>query len=202
MKNLLRIIVPEKTEAILYLCMSASLLAIQSIKPIKTIIETSSEVTTVSTEAYSSPVSVWVNNLLGNIDGRIIDFLVWVLVGSLVMIMLSVIIASIKTASDEVHFITYYHSPQGKHHEINVLLTKTALRLFGFSALIIWLYVLLSYLNETLTSIFYTSLVNIKHPISWLWLCLAVVVYAFSLYSITILIRITTLKVRVFSNQE
>lgn len=200
MREIIKLIVPSRVEALFYVFLSLVFYVLQLIKPIKLSLDNAAGVTSFGAEEYQNQISMWVNSLLAQISPRVIDFAAWLLIGSLTFMAMSVVVASIKSTNEDIRLLQYYKAPSSKRHEINVLLTKLALRTTGVMGLLFWLFLFWGGLNTTLTGLFFASLLYIGHFQSWVWLPLCVFLYALSLYLFAIFIRMVVLKVRLFGN--
>jgi hypothetical protein len=202
MKPLLKLIVPEKAEIVVFISISLLLLLIQNIKRFWVFFDGTSIDTLTQTGGLDTQISNFFTNLEARIDPRIADFLVWVLVGSVVFALFSYVVAALKSASDEAELVHYYKSPKGRAHEINAFITKVAVRLAGIIGIVIWLVIFLKNINPSLTKLFFTSATNLSDPASWLWIVLSIVMFAGSLYVFAILVRVIALKPRIFGSSE
>ena len=202
MKPLLKLILPEKAEVVVFVSIGFLLLLAQNIKRFWVFFDGTSVNALSETGGLDTQVSNFFINLEARVDPRVADFLVWVLVGSVVFALFSYVFAAYKSASDEVELVHYYRSPQGRAHEINAFITKIAVRLAGVVGIVIWLAIFLKNINPSLTKLFFTSATTLDDPASWLWIVLSVVLFAASLYLFAILVRIIALKPRVFGSSE
>jgi|GEM_PF-954292 len=202
MTTVYKLIIPERLEALLYLLFAPTILSLQSYKSIKLFLDNATNTVAADSGDLQIKISIWTTDLLNKIDPRWIDFLVWLLVGCIVFMIASVIIASIKTTEDETRLLQYYRSPKGKRHEINAFVTKATVRMAGAIGAFLWLIVFLTYINKTLVNFFFNTLVNIKEPASWLWMPIIIMMFAAAIYVFTIMLRLVFLKIRIFSNQE
>lgn len=199
MKDLIKLLKPDKIEVFVYFIFGIIILLITSFRSIKYFLDTKADVLPDQYIKENMVVLTKFNEVLGKIDPRIVDFVVWVLVGSLVFIMLSVIIAAIKNADEEIEILHYFKYPKNRRHEIVSYLTKLAVRIAGIFGFVFWLIVCLNVMLPELTKLFVSAATSLQDLSSYLWLIIAAVIAAICLYIFTILLRITTLKPRVFS---
>ncbi|HUD03309.1 MAG TPA: hypothetical protein VMR51_00760 [Patescibacteria group bacterium] len=153
-------------------------------------------------EGTDNLFSRFIKNNLDKINPHVIDFFVWIIIGCVVFVLVSVMIATIKSADDEVELIHYYQNPSSRIHEINAFLTKIAVRIVGIFGLIFWTIVFIKSINISLTRHFFVSVTTLKSPSSWLWLVMSVILYTICIYSFALLFRVIMLKPRIFSVEQ
>jgi cytoskeletal protein RodZ len=124
------------------------------------------------------------------------------LIGSILFTIFSYIIAAAKSASDEAELVHYYRSPKGRSHELNAFFSKVAMRAVGIFGMIVWFVLFIQAINPALTKSFFVSATNLSDASSWLWLVLAILGMALSLYMFAVLARIIVLRPRVFGTSE
>jgi hypothetical protein len=197
MKQLFRLVIPKKAEVFVFISGGLLLLLLQNIKHIWSTLSGGAAVLDPNTLGTGNTFVNHLKSLEGQINPRLVDFTVWLLLGCFAYIVISFLVALLKSADDEVELIHYYKFPKGRSHEINAFLTKLALRFAGLLGIVVWLSIFLKTVNPYLTQLFFTS-TTLNEPASWLWLPYALVFYAASLYLFAVLIRLVFLKPRVF----
>lgn len=202
MKPFLRLITPDVAEAVAYASIGLALLLVQNIQRFWVYLD--GNVVSVASDSggIDTGISEWLLHLESQIDPRIVDFMAWVLVGSVVYIVISYMIAGLKSASDEVGVIHYYRSPKGRVHELNAFLAKLSVRIAAVIGLVGWFFVFLQYINPIFSKLFFTAVLTPLDPVSWLWFVLTVGLYAASLYAFSVFARLIMLRPRVFGEIE
>lgn len=202
MRPFLKLVIPEKAESVLFISLSLVLLVLQNIKLLWLSLGGNDAASLSTTSDLSEVVSSHYLTFEANLDPRIADFIVWMLVGSIVFALFSYLMAVLKSTSDEVELVHYYRSPKGRAHEVNVFISKFAMRAVGVFGLLVWTVLFLKSINPTFTKLFFTSVTTLNDPASWLWLGLSIVVMAIALYVFAICARIIVLRPRVFGSGE
>ena len=198
MKDLLKLVIPEKIEIIVFLMAALGLLIVENVKRFWVFADGQSLSSLQAAGGYDTQISDWFINLQARIDPHFADFIVWVLIGSVLFVGLSYVVAAIKSVRNEAELVSYYKSPQGRVHEINVFLTKLAIRVIGVFGLIVWSSIFLKHINPAISKLFFSSIITIRDPASWLWVGLSVIALTVALYVFAIFARLIALKTRVF----
>jgi hypothetical protein len=76
------------------------------------------------------------------------------------------------------------------------------MRAVGIFGMIVWFVLFIQAINPALTKSFFVSATNLSDASSWLWLVLAILGMALSLYMFAVLARIIVLRPRVFGTSE
>lgn len=200
MRDLLKIIVPEKTEAIVFGIFGLLLLIVLNIQRILLLAGG------VSVQEVKNALSLDVtisNSLTGfeaNIDPRFVDIGVWMLVGLGTFLAISFFIGWWHSVRQEVSVVEYYKHPKSYHagHDVLVFLSRGALRLFGAVCFVIWIFVFFENVTAELSTLFMGALTNMSDPVSWLWLVLTPLLCGIGLYLFAIFMRMIVLRSRVF----
>ena len=196
MKEILKLLLPEKIEALFYVMISLLCLILLSYSNLKTnIFNYPGAPINIRQQNW---LSLKVNQWSSAIGPKAATFLVWLIIGCLIYLLISVIIASVRSVDEEVGMMHYFRSVSDKKHEWHVFITKAVIRLTSLIALFFWLFLFLGYINRKLVFLFNSSLLHISQPVSWLWLPFVVIIYALGLYSFAVLFRLLLLKERVF----
>lgn len=204
MHQFFRLIIPEKVELLLFGSIGLALLFVQNISGFRALFKGDTvEIVTNNLDNSDYVVANFLNGLEDKINPRVIDLIVWILVGCVVFVVVSVIIASLKSANSEAELLHYYINPKNKAHEIHIFMTKIAIRISGIIGLFIWVFYFAKTISPYFSELFFTSICTLKDPISLLWLLLSFVIYGLCLYVFAILARLIALKPRVlWDNQE
>lgn len=198
MKEFYKLIIPEKVEIVLFLSVSACFLLIQNVKRFWLLLQGDAIIVAKKTDSIDSSISNFITNNLNDISPRLVDFLLWALIGCVVFIVISFIIALIKNLDEEAELLHYYRSPKGRIHEINSFLVKYVIRLTGLISFVIWLLYFVDIASPTISRWFFAAAVSLNELSSWLWLLFSIVLLAACLYVFAILARLVVLKPRVF----
>lgn len=202
MKPFLKLIIPEKAELILFISLGLILLVVQDAQILWLALGGSDAVSIDTGNNLGAHISYRYHIFEDTLDPRIADFVVWMLIGSIMFTIVSYVIAAAKSASDEAELVHYYRSPKGRSHELNAFFSKIAMRAVGVFGFIVWLVVFIQAINPALTKSFFVSATNLGDASSWLWLVVSVVAMAMALYVFAIFARIVALRPRVFGTSE
>jgi hypothetical protein len=197
MNPIIKLIIPERSEIILYSSFSLFLLLVQNVKRFQLIFKGETVAIANKTEPTANFFKSLLEDVEQKINPRIIDFLLWIIIGSILFFLISLMVAVIKSAHDEIEVLHYYKNPKNKAHEIHILLTKLAIRLISLIGLIIWMSIFLKTVNPNLVNQFFALVIDLKDPLSWVWLPLTVAAYSICLYLFAILLRLIALKQRI-----
>ncbi|MCK9641684.1 MAG: hypothetical protein M0R39_17410 [Prolixibacteraceae bacterium] len=202
MDELKKLVIPEPLETLLFFIFGALVLGLENAKNFFDLLRGDLVVFVAKSSDQTGAVSHWLSNTFDRVNPKIIDFTVWLLVGCMVFIVASVLIALIKSTDDEVDLLHYYKSPSGRRHEVIAFLTKIVVRLAGLFGFVLCLSLFIKVLNPWLVGLVLTSVTSIKEPVSWLWLIISLVLMPVCLYIFAICLRIVMLKPRVFGQDE
>jgi hypothetical protein len=197
MKKFYKLVIPEKVEIILFLSIALGLLLLQNIKRFWLLLQGDAVVVVENVKSIDNAASSSLTSAMNKISPRLVDFLLWALIGCVVFVIISIVIAFIKSMDSEAEFLHYYQSPSGRIHEINSFLTKLGVRLIGFIGLFIWFLYFVNVVNTTLCGWFFTAIGSLGEPSSWLWLFLSIVLMAACLFLFVIFARLIALKPRI-----
>jgi hypothetical protein len=202
MKQLYRLAIPESIEFVFFLIVSVVLLLSENIKRFWVLLGGDTIIIAKQKGSIDNTFKETLTNLINNINPKIVDFLVWILIGCVVFVIISVIIAFIKSLENEAELLSYYRSPKSRAQEINSFLTKLAVRFIGILGIILWFIYFIKVINPAINRWFFTSLTSLKSPSSWFWLAISIVLFTFCIYLFAVLFRIIALRPRIFAKQS
>lgn len=199
MKDFFKLLIPQKLEVFVFSLFGFIFILLVNVQNFWAAMTSQ---TVYVTTPKINPINDWLIGIQSNINPKIIDFIVWLLIGSLVFILASTIMAMVKNTEDEVEILHYYRTPKGRGHEAVAYLTKIAVRIAGILGLIVWLDFFIYNFNPWLTKIFYSSVTNLNDFSSWLWVFLTIFFMSICIYVCAIFIRISALKIRIFAKDQ
>ena len=202
MNQIKKLILPELSELILFLVIGLGSVILLNLKNFWMLLSGDTTTYIVNTGKSKGFIGSWLINLQNHINPRLVDFIVWLLIGCLVFVMLSLVISALKNAGDEAELLHYYRSPVGKRHEMVVYLTKIAIRLVGFLGFIFWFIVFIELIGSWLAGLFFTSATSLNNISSWVWLFMSTVISSLCIYLFAILSRLIILKPRVITTDQ
>lgn len=198
MKELIKLIIPDKIEFLIYILISLFILLIINIKKFWSYLGG----TDLEQLKYSELVNPNVQNFIYKLDNdivpRIADFMVWMFIGITLFLVITIIKAMIDSAKDQVSLAEYINKPKNDR-EIYDKLTRIAIRIFSILLFIFWLYYSIAIFLPEFSKLFFTSLLSLNNVSSWLWLAISTLLWAICLYIFAIICRLFALKIRVFS---
>lgn len=197
MKHLIHLVIPQKSEAIFWVVIGFSLLVAQNVGRLIDWLSNSSGIRAVAFEG-----NYW-SGLDNFVHPRFIDFIIWIIVGLIVYLLLSIFIAIAKTINEDFGIIHYYNNPQSKQHAIIAVCTKYAIRLLGLACIVLWVTLLINVINPYLVDVFYDSIFFIASKYYALFILIfSITIYSIYLYLSAIFVRLIFLKIRLLSSQE
>lgn len=198
MKEIQKLIIPDKIEALLYLVVGFVLLLALNIKKFWLYLGG----TDVEQLKYSELVNPTVQNFIFKLDNdiipRVADFIVWMAIGVILFLVVTFVLAAINSTKEQISLAEYINKPKNNRETVNRLV-RLAIRVFGVVSALIWLNVFFIKLLPDLTKLFFTSILSLNDPASWLWLLVTTLASAAGLYLFAIIFRFIALKARVFS---
>jgi hypothetical protein len=198
MEQIKKLILPQRIEVIFMTVVAVSLLLILNIKRFQSVLEGYAAVEASGQSSWDSAIGGIMDRVDTYISADILDIFVWLIIGCLGFVVISTIIAAAQTAKTEYDILHYYKKPSGRHHEIIVFVAKIATRLASLIIGLVWLSVFLSTVMPFCVKFFFTSVTTISDYQSWFWAILTTLIMATSLYSFVIILRLLTLKARLF----
>jgi hypothetical protein len=202
MRLFYRLIIPEPIEAIVLVIISISIMLIENIKRFWMMLQGDSVIIVNQSSNTENLLSDYVRGLQQFVSPKLVDFLLWALIGCFVFVVISLIIAFFKTLDKETELLHYYRSPIGKAHELNSFLTKLAIRVIGVLSMVLYFGYFTRAVNPYLVKLFFDSITSLKDPVSWLWLFISIALFTASLYIFVLLIRLIALKPRIFGTES
>ncbi|MBP9813303.1 hypothetical protein KBC51_02585 [Candidatus Saccharibacteria bacterium] len=136
------------------------------------------------------------------IDPRIIDFIAWTVLGSMVIGFILFIEAIIKSATDEKDLVTYINNPTSKDAELKTYGMKVALRIFTAVGFLVLLRFYITSILPALAGTFFASAISLNEISSIIALFLTPVANGLVIYLMVILLRLFFLKPRLFGAEE
>jgi hypothetical protein len=196
----LRLIIPEKAEAVFFVVLGLITMIVLNIQRLLLLMGDVSVTEVKNAFAFDTRIANALVGFESGLDPRFVDIAVWMLVGLATFIGISFFIGWWHSFRQEVSVVEYYRHPKSFHagHEVNAFLARGAVRAFGVIGLILWLFLFFADIVSGLSVLFIGALTNISEPSSWLWLVLCPVFCAVGLYVFAILLRMITLRSRVF----
>ena len=198
LKEIKTLILPAKSEFLLYGALALFLLVMQNISRYWSYFSGVKFEEVKNASSASGQLQYWILNAESKFDPRIADFLVWMLLGMLAISAVLFIQSNVRNANDERTLLEHMRSPKTKTHELEVFSLKIATRVAAFIGLLVYLRIFLGSINTSLTSLFFVSSLSLNDPISWLWLFVSVALFALALYVFALFGRVLFLKTRVF----
>lgn len=198
LKEIKTLILPAKSEFLLYGALALFLLVMQNISRYWSYFSGVKFEEVKNASSASGQLQYWILNAESKFDPRIADFLVWMLLGMVAISAVLFIQSNVRNANDERTLLEHMRNPKTKTHELEVFSLKIATRVAAFIGLLVYLRIFLGSINTSLTSLFFVSSLSLNDPISWLWLFLSVALFALALYVFALFGRVLFLKTRVF----
>jgi hypothetical protein len=192
------LILPAKSEILLYSATALFLLIAQNISRYWSYFSGVKFEEVKNASSASGQLQYWILNSEAQIDPRIADFLVWMLLGMVAISLVLFIQSNIRNANDERTLLEHMRSPKTKTHELEVFSLKIATRVAAFIGLLVYVRIFLGSINPALTSLFFTSSLSLNDVASWLWLVVSTALFALALYVFAVFGRVLFLKSRVF----
>lgn len=202
MKEFYKLVIPEPYESIFIMLLSVVLLLLENIKRFWLLLQGDTAVIARQTNAVDYTIVDTLGSVLDNISPKLVDFTLWALIGCIVFVIFSFIVAFLKNINSEAELLQYYKNPVNKAQEWFVFLTKAAVRASGVLGIIIWFFYFLNVLNPKINNMFFTSVASFNSPVYWMWLVISIVLFAFCIYVFVILARLIALKPRIFGEQS
>jgi hypothetical protein len=202
MEQIKRLVLPEPIEIVVFLILSTALLLIENIKRFWLVLQGDMVIVVKRLNSTDGAIGDYIAGIQQFISPKLVDFLLWALIGCFVFIVASLLIAFIKTLGTETELLHYYRSPFGRAHELNSFLTKIIIRVIGILSLLLWFGYFTRVANPYLVKLFFTSLTSLKDPASWLWLLISITLFTICIYFFAILIRLIALRPRIFGAES
>ena len=199
LREIKTLIIPTKSEYLLYLASALFLLVAQNVSRYWSYFSGVSFEELKYASSFGGRIEYWILESEAKFDPRIADFFVWMLLGMIAISVVLFVQSNIRNANDERDLLEHMRNPQNRTHELEVFSLKIATQVAAFIGILIYARIFLGSINTGLTSLFFASSLSLNHPDSWLWLFVSIVLLAAALYVFAILGRIMFLKTRVFN---
>ena len=199
MDNSIRqLVIPSPVEAFLWFLLGLAVLLIANIGKMWNYLSGMPASVVVEHSSLLGTASAWFLNVEAKIDPRVVDFLVWVLVGILAVGSVMMFQGWLQAAGKELTLLEYMRSPMGRWHETHALVLRVGLRILGIAGLVFMLWLYLGALAPALDRLFFTSVANLSDWQSWVWLVVTPAVTGAYLYVMTIFVRLILLRTNNF----
>lgn len=199
MKDILKLLALDKIEVVLYLLAGFVMLVAIDLKLFWGYLAGAYQVDNVDAGIrLFNPVTEQLLKLEASIDPRLVDFIVWTLIGIVVIGAILIIEAVVVSAKSEKDLVTYINSPKTRNDELKTYAIKTSLRVSAGLGIFIFLRLYLVSILPSLGGAFYASATNINSINSVVVLILCPILNGLSLYVFAVLIRLLFLRPRVW----
>lgn len=198
LKEIKTLILPAKSEFLLYGALSLFLLVMQNVSRYWSYFSGVKFEEVKNASSASGQLQLWILDAEAKLDPRIADFFVWMLLGMVAISVVLFIQSNVRNANDERTLLEHMRNPKTKTHELEVFSLKIATRVAAFIGVIVYLRIFLGSINPSLTSLFFVSSLTLNEAASWLWLAVSIALFALALYVFAIFGRVLFLKTRVF----
>jgi len=202
MRQFFRLLLPEKAELLVYFSLGLLLLLLQNVRRIWTVLNGKTAVINTHILGTNNILVIHFKNFENGISPEVVSFAVWLLIGCIVYIFISFIIAILKSTEDEAELVHYYKFPNGKNHEINAFLTKVAVRIAGVICLILWISLFLKTINPYVNRTLYFAFNSTKEIHELVKIPLVFILYVVCLYLFAVITRLIFLKIRIFGQES
>lgn len=199
MKDILKLLALDKIEVVLYLLAGFVVLVAIDLKIFWGYLAGANQVDSVNAGIkLFNPITESFLRFEASIDPRFVDFIVWTLIGIVVIGILLFIEAVVSSASSEKDLVTYINDPTTKKDELRAYAIKASLRVGAGLALIIFARVYLLSILPALAGAFFASATNIASIGSVVLLVLSPILNGLCLYIFAVLSRLLFLRPRVW----
>lgn len=199
MKEITKIFIPEKLEILLYILAGFILILVADYKLFLSYLSGAAK--TYSADAGEIITKSFVNKVASFeriIDPRIVDFVVWTILGIIIIGIVLVIEGLIVSAKNEKNIVNYLNNPQTKSNELKAYAIKMSIRFGSGLALLIFSRLFVVSIFPSLALSFYTSAVDINKIESIAIMLFCPMIVGVCLYVIAVLLRLILLRPRVF----
>lgn len=198
MRQFFQLLIPQKAETILSLTLGVLILSLLNIQRFWLILGgDDSAQNAAEHSSWDNLLTNAINVLDSHINPNWLDILMWLLIGCLGFLVFSFITGSIKAAEEEVELVHYFTNPNGRHHEILVFISKLVVRVVGILGSLLWVSIFFELFMPFCSKLFFTAVTSLPEAIYWLWLVIAIGMFAAGLYLFAILARLVALKTRI-----
>jgi hypothetical protein len=199
MDKIIKLLVPEKLEALLYFLLGFILIIVVDIKLFISYLTASSGETIDSLGYFKNVLLAKIFSLEQYIDPRFVDVLVWALLGSVIIMIILVVEASIASAKEEEQLLKYLSNPDSKSQETKLFIIKLTIRIAAIVGLIFYIRTFFLDIVPLLAANFFISVTSLKllEPVLLALVCpflAAIGIYIFAIFA-----RLIALRPRVFS---
>ncbi|MBP7820678.1 hypothetical protein KA043_01065 [Candidatus Saccharibacteria bacterium] len=199
MKDILKLLALDKIEVVLYLLAGFVMLVAVDLKLFWEYLAGANQVDSINAGIkLFNPITDRLLNFEASIDPRFVDFIVWTLIGIIVIGIMLFIEAVVTSASSEKDLVSYINDPTTKHDELRSYAIKASLRVGAGLAIIVFLRLYLLSILPGLAGAFFASATNIASIGSVILLVVSPILNGLSLYIFAILLRLLFLRPRVW----
>lgn len=199
MKDILKLLALDKIEVVLYLLAGFVMLVAIDLKLFWGYLAGANQVDSVNAGIrLFNPITERLLKFEASIDPRFVDFIVWTLIGIVVIGIILFIEAIVSSASSEKDLVTYISDPTTKKDELRSYAIKASLRVGAGLVILLFIRLYLLSILPALAGAFFASATNIASLGSVILLILSPILNGLSLYIFAILSRLLFLRPRVW----
>lgn len=199
MKDILKLLALDKIEVVLYLLAGFVMLVAIDLKLFWGYLAGAYQVDSVNAGIrLFNPITERLLKFEASIDPRFVDFIVWTLIGIVVIGIILFIEAIVSSASSEKDLVTYISDPTTKKDELRSYAIKASLRVGAGLVILLFIRLYLLSILPALAGAFFASATNIASLGSVILLILSPILNGLSLYIFAILSRLLFLRPRVW----
>lgn len=199
MNSIRELIIPSPLEAFVWFVVGFAVLVLANASRVWNYLAGISTSYLLEQSSLLGSLSSWFLRTEAKIDPRIIDFLVWVLIGSLAIGSIMMVQGWVQAAGKELTLLEYMRSPQSRSQELHTAILRVGLRVVGVVGVVVGLWLYLGLLAPDLDRIFFASAIDLANWQAFVWLLFAAAITGACIYILTIFGRLVFLRTNNFN---